>query len=181
LFLKKVIDGIQEKRDSQKTDIRFVPGDQNMGMETFRAIDEISRELAPKRTLLVTEYVETGETIKEFVHILRLIKMKFDIAILSGDKYGIENIEEETANTPDARIYYGDIGVVGLNKFHRASGLSGVVKIIRHGNQPSVLKKAIPPNYPEEDKKGMQQRINQARKDIELLAEETLGELNSYI
>ncbi|MBI2637592.1 MAG: hypothetical protein HYW88_01705 [Candidatus Sungbacteria bacterium] len=172
LFLKKVLDGVQKKHDLPKPDIRFVAGGQHNNTETFGAIKGLLEKIAPVRTLVVTEYISSGSSIKKLTRILQELNLKFDVAVLSAEDRGVRNVKDSLLADKDTQIYLGSKDSDIWRNFY-SRDMSGVTK---SGESP-FPKKNITPHFTEEHKKEMQEKINQAREDISLLAQEALKEL----
>lgn len=176
LFLKKILDGVQEKHGQHKPDIRFI-GDIPYDVHHYKdkgntgAIYELLKKIAPTRILLVTEFISSGHRIQELTKILEELNLKFDLAVLSGNPLGIKNVKSSFHQ--DSRLYLGAEGSAGLDLYNYEG--SGVIKKM----ESLFPEKKISVNTSEGKKEVVQRKINQARKDINILAQETLKELGS--
>ncbi len=108
-----------------------------------------------KKTLLVTEYIETGRNISSLVQVLEEAGIDFDVAAVS-----VAINPEAYKNNLSKRLYYGSIGDAGLSFWRKGTGV--------HVVSGSEVESAIVRNKEEPEK---QAYVNQARIDIKVLAE----------
>lgn len=111
------------------------------------------------KTLLVTDYIETGHSMDALAQLLERKNIDFDIATASVTK----NPDEYTIGL-SKRLYYGEIGGTG-KLLHGKYRHAGVIR----GSETS----AFPRRYTRPGSYGyseVQETINQTRKDIGVLA-----------
>ncbi|KKQ82450.1 MAG: hypothetical protein UT05_C0001G0039 [Parcubacteria group bacterium GW2011_GWF2_38_76] len=179
LFLKKVMDEVQIRRGENKPDIRFVSGGRHDTRIVFEAISNLLKEFDPKHVLLVTEYICSGDSIKKLTKILEDLKIDFDLAVLSSTTSGLKTAKEDVEKKPGQEVFLGSVGPMGLKLYGEGKG-QGVVKA--GGSYPVFS----PVRYKDmtkdnEIKKEIQASVNQSRKDIDVLAKETLSLLSDAI
>lgn len=185
LFLKKVLDTLRSK-GSLPLKLRFIAGDQNdpdrsLRMERF--LTKNKENLG--KVLLSTEFIYYGKTIKDFIKALESSGIPFDLAALTistdalskdsenlnidlmGNRVSIKNGSEHV-------FYYGENSSEGLSLYGQEK--SAGVKKYRGGGLlfPLRYKDLVGEGLSTEEKqtkeKEVQQRVKEARRDIELLA-----------
>lgn len=169
LFLKKILDVVQEKRGQHKPDIRFIGGIDRENEENVTVIMEELKKIAPIRTLLITEFISSGESIERLTKILQKLNLKFDLAVLSGNPWGIKRVSDSFSNQ-DFQLYLGSEGNAGLDMYQYVG--SGVRKI-----RESPFLERNTSIETSNRKKEIRRKVKQSREDINLLAQETLKEL----
>lgn len=168
LFLKKILDASRKKAGLPLLNLRFFASGRHMILEVQEGIkkrlEQKKAELG--RVLLVTEYIETGKSLKNLIDIINLTGIDFDIAALTVRESGLQNIQSIQRG---GKLYYGDLSA-------RASRIHGKIE------ESGVYKKGISP-FPsrsferegrEEDRIRVKKKTAQARKDIKLLAERVM-------
>ncbi len=174
LFIKKVLDGINNKKGSPLASIRFVASGRHSNRQVFDEIEKIIKKVPSSRTLVVTEHIATGDSMRKLMRILNKVGVPYDIATVSAETEGIDVIDEEinefTENKPN--FFMATVGDIGVDAFYgfRAKALSGVEK---DGSGP-YPNKIITSDTNSETKIAQQNIINSARADIDKLSEETL-------
>jgi hypothetical protein len=163
-------DIIKEKRDEQKTEplqTYFIAG----GRGSRRAgDDEINKFIEDRkaklgRTLLVTEYIDSGMSIGELIDILEKQGIDFDVATVSiSDPIYAYNEKIQK------HLYYGTVGKEGLN-FYGEQKFAGVKKPVtgeyKKGPHPVSVFDNIDTWVVDDHT-----HISQARKDVKIVAEE---------
>src|SRR3989338_2770049 len=85
LFVKKVFDGLRKKQNQPPIKInfiasgRFISESKREGIKDF--LDRNKNKIG--KVLLVTEYIETGQSISEIIKILNSLQIDSDLAALS--------------------------------------------------------------------------------------------------
>jgi hypothetical protein len=166
LFMKKVLDSFLPEGSSKTIDTRFVTPHRGVSETTMNAIGEMLKKLSPKRTLVVTEFVSRGQSIRALAEALAKQNLNFDIAVLHSARTK-EEIEQMFLSYPDAQLFLGEdrSDTPHLNGYYGGAGVQG-------GNLNSHIPEKF--KYPEEKYK---ENLNQAREDISNLAQETIDEL----
>ncbi len=125
LLLKRIIDHKKEEAGGKKTATFFLAS----GRHSSTAIDKSIRKFISKKknelgkTLLVTEYIETGKSIEKLAKALEDKHIDFDIAALS-----IDRLPQHYGNSEFPRhLYYGSLGKQGLS-FYDQESFGGVTK-----------------------------------------------------
>jgi hypothetical protein len=182
LFLKSVLDEVQQKRGGSKPDLKFVAAGRHMNQEVFNGIKEFLRKISPERMLLVTEYIETGRGMEKLIDIIQELNIKFDIASVSVSEVdgGLRRVSEMIKDDPDQELYFGEIGKGAIALYGQAQ-MSGVVKLTNISDSPHPLR------YRDflKDNKNMredaQAQINKTRKDLHVLADQTIEDFEDKI
>lgn len=185
LFLKKVLDTLRSK-GSLPLKLKFIVGDKNDPDRSLR----IKKFLVKNKenlgkVLLSTDFISGGETIKDFINALESSGVPFDLATLTisadtfsessknlnldliGNRVSIESGSEHA-------LYPGEISSQGLSFYGQEK--SAGVKKYRGGPLlfPFRYKDLVGEGLPDEERrskeKEVQQYVNQARRDIDLLA-----------
>jgi hypothetical protein len=125
LLLKKIIDRKKEERGGEKTEMFFLAS----GRHGSAAIDRSIRKFIGKKkkelgkTLLVTEYIESGKSIEKLTKALEDKHIDFDIGTLS-----IERLPQHYGNVQfPQHVHYGALGKQGLS-FYDQESFGGVTK-----------------------------------------------------
>jgi hypothetical protein len=174
LFLKKIIDAVQVRQGLTKADIRFVSSGRHENEGIFESIEKLLEDLSPARVLVVTEFIYSGRSIQKLTDILELLNLKFDVAVFLASENGIEYVKKSFAEwIPETKIYLGGLSSNTPSLYGR-SDLAGVFK-----SKDSLFpKRKISEHITQKHREELQGTINQAREDIELLAQRTLKRLN---
>lgn len=174
LYVKKILDGISEKKGLPKTDIRFVAGGLHGDPKIFEKIGELIKEINPKKVLAVTEFVDSGNSIIKLMKTMESSDIDFDLAMVSGFGNGISNVNKFMfmSEKSNAKIYVGGKDSSGLRFYNKS--MSGVKKN-KEVSVPFPIKLKTD-DFTSSTQKRIQDEINLARKDIDLLAKETLKE-----
>lgn len=131
LLLYKIINQKRAEEEKPAARIRFVSagyfrkkaGDMG-GPQANRATEKFFRknkDILSGRTLLVSEYIQSGKSILSLVKILERTGANFDLAVVSCRK------PEAYDRAIRKRLFYGQIGGVGA-AFYNRHNLTGVVK-----------------------------------------------------
>jgi len=156
LVLRKVIEEAKKrKRIEGGVHTYFVAA----GRHGHRITNQMSDFLQSKKpeiqkALVVTEYIETGQSIGRIVDVLRSLDIKFDIATLS-----ISNKLSRYSSKITRRLYYGEPNSSDGLKFYNRKNMTGITK---SDTSPHPVK-SREPDFEE---------INNARQDINRLAAE---------
>lgn len=171
LFIKKILDAVQSGAGVEKPDIRFVSSGRHNNKDTFESIGKLVAEISPQRTLVVTEYIETGASMKRLVDILNNLGLEFDVATLSQ---GSDLSLVYKSLKKDSLLFSSGYTAIGYD-FHTDDGrrLGGVVKT----SESQFPERIINDDLTEVAKKEIQEGINNVRKDIGVLAERTIERL----
>lgn len=185
LFLKKVLDALRSK-ERFPLKLRFIAGDKD-DPDRSRRIERFLMKNKENlgKILLSTEFIYGGGTIKDFVNALESSGIPFDLAaltisadVLSKSSKNLNfdltgnrvSIEGGSAHV----LYSGEISNEGLSFYGQEK--SAGVKKYRSGGLlfPLRYKDLVGEGLSAEEKqtkeKEVQQHINQARRDIDLLA-----------
>lgn len=127
LILHRIINKKKEELGRDRIPTYFIAGGQYYSKSVDSAIGKVIDEEIKKRkslgkTLLVTEYIESGDSIEKLIKILESKGIDFDVAAVSI----IEKPESYKTNLTK-RLYYGEIGGSGL-ELYNMYGFSGVIK-----------------------------------------------------
>ena len=186
LFIKKVFDGLRKKQNQPPMQIRFIASGRFISENKREGIKGFLEKNKDKfgKVLLVTEYIETGQSINEIVNILNALQIDFDLAALTISRQVVESLLRKWGlkggfffgGESQGRSYLS-----GGVKLHGQKGLSGITKNVEDSNPfPERFKTTIKSEYPEDNKVVQQERqivqqaVNRARKDIDLLAKKTI-------
>lgn len=169
LLLREII---QKKRDGQKTEplqTYFIAG----GIRQERVIEKTNEFIAEHKekfgkTLLVTEYIETGESATLLIEALEKEGIDFDVATVS-----ITNFINKYDKKIQKHLYYGVVGQEGLN-FYKKTEATGVFKPT--GKRPREMQSPHPVPARFYGAVNIGESVSQARKDVKIVAEE-LGKL----
>lgn len=168
LFLKRVFDVSRKKAKLPLLNLRFIAGGRHMILETEENIKKYLEKNKEKlgRVLLVTEYVERGESLKNLISLFGLLGIDFDIAALTVREDGLKNLQSVQWG---GKLYYGDLSTRGL----RAHGRIAESGVFRKGVSP-FPHRSFEREGREEDRIRVKRETAQARKDIKLLAKKVL-------
>src|SRR3989344_143296 len=184
LFIKKVFDGLRKKQNQPPIKTNFIASGRFISENKLNAInnflDKNKNNLG--KVLLVTEYIETGNSIAKIIETLNSLQIDFDLAALTvyhqinRDTLRKRGLKGDFFFASESRSYSS-----GGVKLHGQKGLSGITKNIEDSNPfPERFKTTIKSEYPEDNKVVQQERqivqqaVNRARKDIDLLAKKTI-------
>ncbi len=163
LILKKILDTVYKKQGIIPAKMLFLAGarhfiDQEDIIENFaNHIDKHAPEKVSK-TLIITEYIDTGSSVAVTIQALQKNNIAYDIATCSVDQWSFENhLRPEIKN----HLYYGDFA--GAPKITGESNLSGVKK-----NSGDILSTRNNSN---------KDLLRSARKDTDFLAQILLHEI----
>lgn len=186
LILGNFIKTISEQRGLKKPNIIFIPGklmgpilnlDSGMRAKSKKLENHIAKFGATKdkRILIVTDTVLSGDSLKILVTVLHEIGFTCDIATI-----GVETDEKDLLNR-DSNLhhsevisgeYYNEDGFKQHTpKIYRAKTLSGVTK--KAGQTKSTTVKSTESD--EEEKKIIQDQINQAREDASVVTDHLIN------
>lgn len=173
LFLKQIIDKKRSEQKKPLTKIYFLPGrykhddDDDYGLpdlpyNSYSPIEKFieSKKYEMKKTLVATEYIQTGYTIRRIVDILEDAGVNFDIAALSI-KFRPGRYDPRIGE----RLTYGGVDEVGRTAFYKADFL-GVKKESAVKDDSYIYDKLA------RDKRADPGGIRMARQDIKILAQE---------
>lgn len=172
LFLKKVLDGFRKRQGLPNISIRFIAAGRHEKEAIFKSIRDYLEKNVHGRVLVVTEFIDTGRSMTRLAQILESAGLKFDIASVTvGQERVLDGVLSELRRKTDSpRIFSGGISSTGA-LFHGASSISGVGK----GEAPSPFpEKYASSKILQNERLKIQESVNQARKDIGFLAQETL-------
>lgn len=127
LMLRRIINKKKEGPEQDRVPIYFIAGGEHYYKSVDEPIgefidDEIKKRNGLGKTLLATEYIESGNGIYKLIKILEDKGIDFDVAavsIINKPKYYKDNLTK--------RLYYGEIGSSGLELYNKY-GFSGVIK-----------------------------------------------------
>lgn len=172
LFLKKILDGFRRAQGLPDVNIRFIATGRHGKEAIFKSIKDYLEKNVRGRVLIVTEFIDTGGSITRLAQILESVGLKFDIAsvTISTKRVLDEVLGRFQRKSASSRIFSGGTSSLGAI-LHGASSMSGVKK----GEISSPFpEKYASPDTLETHRLKIQKTVNQARKDIDLLAQETL-------
>lgn len=172
LFLKEVINKKKAELGQKSVQIFFVASGRHGGEETNTIVDRFiaEKKISLGKTLLVSEYIETGKSINILVKILEKYGIDFDIASVSVDGEFIDKINH-SRETKDhfssliKRLRYGTKGRAGLAFFHQPR-TTGVRK------DPMAAKSAHPQSFFKHEVLLGRGAVGEARREMKLLAAE---------
>lgn len=144
LFLRNIINKQREVLGKERAKTFFIMGGRHKGEEVEANIGDFLEKNKEKigKTLLVTEYIETGLSIERISHLLDEQAIKYDIASLSIDKHFLKNYPPSwvAKRKGMGNFYYGSVGEVGARSFHGMDLFSGIEKGKSTGPFPSKIK-----------------------------------------
>ena len=166
LFLRNIINKKRKEADKDQAQIYFLSGGHHYSLKVKSAIENFiaKKKQTLGKTLLVTEYIASGQVIESLVNILKSEKIDFDIAAVSWDwkEWKGDDREEVLAN-----LKYGKRGSIGLKFWNAGSSeFGGIDK--GYDRKKTDDKLAHPIRSLERDPKLMKQ----ARDDIKILSRE---------
>lgn len=167
LIMRDIIKRKREEDDKEPPQTYFIAGEQT---EPEKSVEKINEFIADHKdqlgkTLLVTEYIATGEHIETLINALLRHNINFDVGAVSISK-PIYKYSPQIQN----HLYYGESGLAGLGLYDRQES-AGVVKAYSLENEKGPH--PIPVRSEERD---VSVRVVEARKDAALIAKE-LGKL----
>jgi len=160
LFFRSIIDVARKKEGKDPVQTFFIAGgfiDSKRESEVNAFIERKKQELG--RTLLVTEYVFSGGSVRQLMQMLRKNGIDFDVAVLSSLK-DEKTLAKNAASS--SRIHIGEMGDSAAGAFYGHDRASGVDK--RYESEGS----AHPKRYDGADREEM----TKARNDMKILAGE---------
>ncbi len=170
LILRKIINAKRAEVQKKPANIYFVSSGRHNQPKIDLAVEKFIAEKSKDfgKTLLVSEYIETGRGMENFIKILEKNEIDFDLTVVS--------IDDKPGKYPEGlqkRMYYGSIGKAGLN-FYGKQVYLGVNKNRDAGAHPSKLSgrgwdKFLPKN------------IELARQDANLVSQEILKALGGNL
>ncbi len=157
LLMRKIINFKKEEAGEKPVETYFVAGGHHDNSMVYNSIDEFisSKKDDLGNTLLVTEYIFSGNSILALIRILEKNKIKFDLAAVS-----VASKPSLYDNRITKRLYYGE-GSKGLN-FYDKESVSGVKKVNAYPDSVHPVK------YLDADR----EKMKEAREDIDLIAGE---------
>lgn len=162
LTLQKIINRIRVNHNKNLAKILFVAGGagiNNRKLSINKLIENNKDKLG--KTLLVTDYIQSGESIEQLIKILDSNNINFDVAAIS-----VEN-DPESKNVSYSenllkRLYYGEHGMAGL-VFYSKGFFAGVYK---NANTKEP--------FPERDFDKPTKAMRDVREDINLIADKII-------
>lgn len=177
LFLRNIINKQREKFDKEPAKTFFIAGggrSKNFSIAgsrhwsedaEARTADFIAKNKAKfNKTLLITEYIVTGHSIKTLSEILDKQGIQHDIATVSIE---YKNSLKDDKPSIYKKLYFGSIGGTGLI-FYRRSYDTGVEKLESSGPFPSKIEE---PRFSRERKTRTASRIVMRRMSNEIYDE----------
>lgn len=160
LFLRNIINEKRKQIGKHKAQIYFINGGDYYSQDTGQAVKNFISEKKQTfgKSLLVTEYILSGNGMMSLIGALRSQDIDFDMAVVS-----IRKKPRRYKDKHIKRVKYGSIGFTGA-LFHRNYEFSGVEK------EDSDIRSAHPVRH----KRSVQKDIRIAREDIKLLSTELL-------
>ncbi len=161
LMFEKIINQKRKEQNKERANTFFVTSGQHGDPELWNSLDKFIRERksALGKTLLATEYIESGTSIMSLIEILEKNGVDFDIAAIS-----IDNPPNEYNDKLINHLYYGKVGKEGL-AFYGKPTYAGVTKYsekLKNPPHPDVFEKKDP------------KLMKIARNDMKILANEFL-------
>ncbi|MDA2936009.1 hypothetical protein MYX06_02220 [Patescibacteria group bacterium AH-259-L05] len=132
-LLHELVNVKKEQEGKEKAPIYFIAGGRSRHPKAERDVNDFISEKKNTlgRTLLVTEYIETGSTIKFLANILKAHGINFDIATVS---LGQEPLKYKMNPARDA--IYGSIGMTGASSLYLKYKATGVQRAEKRGPHP---------------------------------------------
>ncbi len=160
LLLRKIIDTKRKELDLPPVKTFFIAAGRHHNPDKDKAIAEFIENKKEEfgKTLLVTEYIESGKGISHLIETLENKEIDFDLATVSIMK------ESNEYHQPFVKhLYYGVVGQEGM-PFYGQKLFSGVIKSSKYSSpHPEVVSGLTP------DKR---KNIEKVREDINMLADE---------
>jgi len=155
LFMRRIINKKRAELDKGPIETRFVAGGKHGKASVHSAITELLKERPPSgKTLLVTDYIDSGQSIIELMDDLERAGVDLDLATVS-----IKNKPRKYSKKIRKNLFFGTIGEAGIS-FHGNRG-SGVKKeSAGDSSSPFPIKRDRP-----------QSEIEQGRNDVKTLAD----------
>lgn len=166
LFLRKIIDRVRSKTGQVSVKTYFLAAGNNDNPAKDEAVKNFlsGKKEEIGKALLVTEYMDRGNTIMNIMELLAGIGINFDVACVSARDEAESYIQDK--GDIFKKVRYGEEpSTEGLLFWHKER-ISGVRK---DDDNPSP--------HPEIVSSGDKGRLIQARKDISFLAEEFINKL----
>jgi hypothetical protein len=170
LFYREIINRERKRKGLDLVNTHFLTPKRAMHPKVNEGISNFIGSKNMKKVLLVTEYVESGYSLAPMVRALNANEIPFDIVALSDSNVRIfKNLNKETRDIK-SKVIAATIGTVGLNLFGNEI-LTGIAKDRKddesiHAYRPILYK-------PDREK------VNQARRDISLIADYVYENLDS--
>lgn len=159
LLLRKIIN--DKKGEGNAANIYFVAAGKNVyNQKAKSAIKEFMEGKSFGKTLLVTEYMQTGMSIRPLIRNLESTGTEFDLASLF-----IEDSPERYPSDIRKYLYYGSIGLRGAALWNKPE-LTGVMK--EDGSDSP---------YPSTFRYADREAVGNVREDIETMAREFSSKL----
>lgn len=170
LFLARVINKRRKEVGERKSiPVHFIASGRHENPNQNASIAKFLNENKSQfgRSLVVTDYIEKGESIQTLIKILKDCGVEFDIAAVSI----VEDPQSSQLYGPEIKEkvkFSGAIGYEGKTLYNASNvqGLSGVAKMRGHYHGQN------PPYYPSKAYGYNAQKVRQAREDIQMLADE---------
>lgn len=168
LIVRKIVNKEREKAAKKSAETFFVASGRHSSEKVDAAIREfIRKELSRKgtlgKTLLVTEFIDSGHSIDKLASILEESGIDFDIAAVSVKRDPVKEPLDSIYGKLQNKIIYGDVSSIGAS-LHGRPEYAGVTKY-KYGEYGDKIS-AFPRKALVE-----QARINLARKDAAILAD----------
>ncbi len=172
LFFREVINKKKNEEGLEPVDTYFLIPKRARYPKVNEGILNFIGSKNMKKVLLVTEYVESGYSLGTIVKALNVHKIPFDIVAISDSHIRMfQNLNPETREVKK-RVIAATVGTVGFDLFSNKI-ITGIAKDRMddesiHAYRPIMYK-------PDREK------VNQARRDISLIADYVYGNLDSTV
>lgn len=186
LVISKFYNSIAEKVGREKPEIRtiFIAGGTKDVMDPKQLADIKQRkkeeiknliekqagllEMEPKKMAVsvVTDVIFNGNTLELLTEALKEMGIRYNILSVS---LAVESKRDELEKKLGGYIKYGDEGIPGVWQKYRLAG------VVRKQDAGEIFAKPITQGQKEEIKKEMQEDINTARNDVNILAEKLVN------
>lgn len=166
LVLQKLINQERKKQGKETTSIYFISGGHIRSPETEEAVTTFinNKKESLKKTLLVTEYIASGKSIRWLIETLEKHHIDFDVATVSIDLEPTnQDYSKELRDEFKKRLHYGSIGRSGLT-FYGKHSTSGVSRSYQDKFSPH------PGRYRDRDRNPKQ--VVSVREDVTIIAKE---------
>lgn len=166
LIMRDIAKEKREERDEKPPQIYFIAGEHAEPENSAKKIDAFiaDHETHLGKTLLVTEYIATGEHIERLIDALARHDVDFDVGALS-----ISKPMHKYSPQIQSHLYYGASGTAGLDLYDR-QGAAGVVKTLSFEDTQGPH-----PVPARNDERDISESMAAARNDVRLIAKEMSG------
>lgn len=165
LFLRQVINNKKTQLGRKAVKTYFISGGHHYNKEVYKNIEDfiVGKKASVNKALLVTEYIETGNSINSIVEILQRQNISFDVASVSVSNFIFQPGNQAKLKNLLQRLKYGTVSEAGLVFHYHKHSFAGVAKDKEKGSVHPV--RTFSPYF-------SQETLAKTREIMSLMAEE---------